>query len=139
MNPETLFVPKVGALQALAAWIGATLGPVTARLYDNNVVYNADRVLADYNEATFAGYAPVDPIAWGAAFTNADGKAESDSAICLWTFTGGAGSATVFGIYLTDSSNTQLMAVIPFVPAVILTPSASSVARMLQLTDVSEL
>jgi hypothetical protein len=139
MATENIYIPKEGALAALAAWIAATLGPVAARLYANDVAYNPDRTLADYTEASFSGYSAVDPITWGTPFTNGDGKAEVDSAACSWTFTGGSGTAIVYGILLTDSANTVLMAVIPFVPAITLSPGSPTVARTIQLTDVSEL
>jgi len=139
MPDEVIYIPEEGALARLDAWINDPSGPLAARLYSNDLAYNPTRTLADYVEASFTGYAPVDPVTWGPPFTNGGGKAESDSGVCSWLFTAGSGTAVVYGVYLTDSSNTVLLAVIPFVPAVVLSPSSPGLSRQLQLTDVSEL
>lgn len=139
MATENVYIPQVGARSALDHWTAAGDGPALAHLYVNNLVYLPTRVLADYVEASFVGYAPFGPIPWSAAFTNGGGKAQSDSLNCLWTFTGGSGTADVFGIYLTDAAVTKLLAVVPFLVPVTLKPANPSLARVLSLTDRSEL
>lgn len=136
---DPLFIPQTGAIAALSSWLAATDKPATARLYVNNIGYLPTRLLTDYTEAAFVGYAPLGPIAWGAVFTNLGGKAETDSSNLSWTFTGGSGSIPVYGIYLTNPLNTKLLAVIPFLSPAILTPGSPTVSRSLQLTDRSEL
>jgi len=139
MSVDTVFCPKEGAISALDAELAAADGPLYARLYDNAVPYTPDVVVADFNEASFAGYSAVGPITWPAAATNGSGKAESDSPALTWTFTGGSGTAVIYGIILTDPSATKAIRVIPFVPAVVLTPGSPTISRVVQLTDVSEL
>lgn len=132
-------MPNVGALSALEAWLAAADGPLTAILYSSNTPYLPTRVLADYTEASFVGYAPVSPLVWGPTFINGGGKAESDSQLLVWTFTGGAGTAVVYGVLLTDPGITEIRAVIPFLNPFIFSPSNTGLALVAQLTDVSEL
>jgi len=139
MASDNIFVPKSGAIAALDAWLAAVKAPLLAHLYDNNVVYNPDRVLADYNEASFVGYSAQGPISWPPAFTNGTGKAESDSPTLTWNFTGGSGTHTVYGIYVTDDPAAELLLVIPFLTPFTFSPSANSLSKAIQLTDVSEL
>jgi hypothetical protein len=133
------FVPHEGELQACADQIAGALGASVARLYDNNHVFNPADTCADYNEASFVGYSPVTPIAWGSPFLNVDGKAETDSPTLTFAFTAGLGTAVVFGLYLTDPGQTKLLRVIPFLFPVTLSPAAPTLALVLQLTDASEL
>lgn len=139
MSIDSIFIPEEGARARLAAWLASADGPALAHLYDNNPAYNPQRTLADYQEASFAGYAEVGPVGWGGVSTNPQGKAEGSSPPCLWTFTAGAGTAVVYGIYLTDDPPTTLLAVIPFLEPVILTPGSPNLVKSLRLTDVSEL
>lgn len=139
MATDNIFIPQTGARAALDDWLAALDGPSSARLYVNNLPYLPTRVLADYVEASFVGYAAVGPIPWSPAFTNMAGKAQSDSLNCVWTFTGGAGTAMVFGIYLTDLAGLKLLAVVPLLVPVTLAPANPSLSRVLSLTDRSEL
>jgi hypothetical protein len=136
---DNIFVPQGGAIAALTSWLAATDAPLLAHLYVNNINYVPTRVLADYTEASFVGYAAQGPIGWGPVFTNGVGKAESDSPNLTWTFTGATGTFPVFGIYLTNVTITKLLCVIPFLHPVILTPTAPALTRSLQITDRSEL
>jgi hypothetical protein len=136
---DNVYIPNDGAIAALAAWLASVVGPATARLYDNNLPYLPTRVLADYNEASFAGYAPIVGVAWGVIFLNIAGKAESDSPALNWTFTAGAGTQPVFGIYFTDNPATKLQAVVPFSTPFVFAPANRNMSKLVQLTDVSEL
>ncbi|SRR5260370_400675 len=139
MASENVFIPKQGRLSDLRSWIAGELGAALVRAYVNNIVYTADRVPADYTEASFAGYAPVGPLAWPAPAINGSGKAESDSPVCSFTFTAGVGTATVFGLYVTDPASTVLLMVIPFISPVVLTPVSPTLARVIQATMTSEM
>lgn len=139
MATDQVYIPEEGARARLVAWLAGSDGPSLAHLFDNNPAYNPQRVLADYQEASFAGYAAVGPIAWGGVSTNPQGKAEGASPPISFTFTGGVGTAVVYGLYLTDDPPTKLLAVIPFLDALILTPGAPTVSKSIKLTDVSEL
>lgn len=139
MANDNVFVPKQGQLSALKGWIAGELGAAIVRLYTNNVVYTPDRVPADFVEAAFAGYVPQGPLAWPAPFTNASNKAETDSPNLTWTYSLLVGTATVFGIYITNPAKTVLLAVIPFQAPVVLTPVSPNLSRQIAVTDVSEL
>jgi len=136
---DNVYFPQEGAKAALDAFLASTDGPVYARLYDNAVSFDPTRTLADYNEASFTGYNPVGPITWPAASINGEGKAQADSPALDFTFTGGAGTATVQGLYFTDDANTVLIAVVPLVGAMVLTPAQPTLSRIVAMTDVGEL
>lgn len=139
MTTDFIHVPQAGALSDLAAWLAAADGPLSASLYTSNTPYLPTRVLSDYTLAAFTGYAPVSPIVWGAPFINGSGKAESDSNVLTWTFTGGSGTATVFGILFTDVGITNLRAVVPFLTPHVFSPSSRTLSFQAQLTEVGEL
>lgn len=139
MTIQNVFVPQQGQLSNLAGWIAGDLGTALARLYASNTPYLPTRTPADYTEASFPGYAPASPLSWGAPFTNGDGKAESDSATLVWTFSGPTGTYPVFGIYLTDPGATKLIQVIPFLQPFTFTPTETQLSYQLQATGISEL
>lgn len=139
MSIDSVMIPKEGSLNDLDAWVAGDLGSGYLRLYDNNHVYSADDTVSDYNEATFTGYAPITPPAFGPAFINGGGKAESDSAAATWTYTAGVGTATIFGLFITDAAGTTLLAVVPFQAPVVLSPGSPTLTRVVQMTAVSEL
>ena len=139
MTVSSAFIPKQGTLSDLAGWIAGDLGAAVARLYSSNTVYTPDRVPSDYTEASFIGYSPISPLAWLTPFINSAGKAETDSQVLVWTFAGSSGTATAFGLYLTDPSQTKLLAVVPFITPVTLTPTDTTLSYVCQLTEVSEL
>lgn len=139
MPTESLRIPDDGALAAIADLIAAADGPTYADLYSSNTPYIPARVLADYTVASFAGYAAVGPIAWGTVFLNGGGKAESDSSLLLWSFTGSSGTAVVYGVLLRDAAATKLWGVVPFLAPIILSPSNTVIGRTIQFTGVSEL
>jgi len=136
---DNVYFPQEGAKAALDAFLASSDGPAYARLYDNAVPFDPTNTLADYNEASFSGYAAVGPITWPAASINGEGKAQADSPALDFTFTAGAGTATVQGLYFTDATNTILIAVVPLVGAVILTPAQPTLSRVVAMTDVGEL
>lgn len=139
MTTDNIFIPKQGRLSDLRSWIAGELGAALVRIYVNNVVYTADRVPSDYVEASFSGYAPAGPLAWGAPFINGADKAETDSPAVNFTYTAGSGTATTFGIYITDPSQTVLLAVIPFVSPFVFSPAQANLSKVIQLTATSEL
>jgi hypothetical protein len=139
MTSDNVYVPEQGALSDLRGWIAGELGAALVRLYVSNTPYLPTRVPADYTEASFTGYAPQGPLAWPAPFTNGAGKAESDSPVVTFNYTAGAGTAIVFGIFVTDPSSTVLLLVVPFQSPITLDPANPVLQRVLQVTEVSEL
>jgi hypothetical protein len=134
-----VFIPDEGAKNDLDNWVAGDLGSCAVRLYDNNHVFGVTDTVSDYNESSFVGYAPAMSPAWGPPFINGDGKAETDSPGLTWTFTSGSGTAVVYGIYITDSAGTKLLAVIPLLSPVTLSPAQPSLTYVVQITAVSEL
>lgn len=139
MTTDNVYMPKQGAKSDLDAWISGDLGIAYARLYVNSVAYTPDRICADFTEASFAGYAPINGIAWVPAFINGSGKAETDSPPLTYLFTAGVGTAFVYGMYVTDAALSKLLLVIPFLAGVTLSPGSNTLTRTLQVTDTSEL
>lgn len=139
MSVDNLFVPKQGLLSDLADLLAGQLATAVVRLYANNVVYTPNRVPADYTEASFVGYAPIGAVAWGVPFVNSADKAESDSPILTWTFTGAIGTHVVFGAYITDPGLTKLLRVIPFIMPFTFAPVTPVLQRVVQLVHASEL
>lgn len=131
-------IPDEGALVNLEQW-RAVLNAGTVRLFANNFTPNKSSVLADFLESSFVGYARVTPAGFAPPFTNGDGKAESDSAPCSFTFTAGSGTATVFGMYIVDASDSFVLLAWKFLAPVILTPAQPLLSRVIQATGVSEL
>lgn len=139
MSVDNIFVPKQGLLSDLAGWLAGDLATARVRLYINNIVYNANRVPADYTEASFVGYAAIGPVAWGAPFINVSDKAESDSPILTWTFTAAIGTHVAFGLYITDPGVTKLLMVSPFIMPFTFSPATPVLQRVVQVVDGSEL
>lgn len=137
MSTDNVRIPDQGAESDLASWVAGDLGSAVARLYVSNVTYNKTRVPADYTEASWPGYAPI-PLVFGAVFINANGEAEIDSQALAWTFGGVSGTYDNFGIYVTDSGMSKLLAVVPFLSPQTVSPSQTSVTGVLQITAVSK-
>lgn len=139
MTTENVYYPEQGRLSNLAGWVAGDLGSAYARLYASNTPYAPTRIASEYTEAAFPGYAPFQPVVWGAPFLNSDSKAEVDSNTLLWSFSGSSGSYRVFGIYLTDPGQTKLLAVVPFLSPFTFDPSHLTLSYQLQVTETSEL
>lgn len=139
MTTQNVYIPQQGDLSDLAGWLAGDLGTAYARLYDTSHVFSPADTPASYHEASFVGYSPVTAMGWGVPFINMAGKAEVDSSALVWAFTGGLGTAPVYGIFVTDPSNTKLLLVAPFLAPIILTPTQPNLSQVLQVTAVSEL
>lgn len=139
MSIDNVYIPQSGGVSDLNDWILGALGTCLVKLYASNTPYLPTNIASDYTEASFVGYAAVPSPSWSAAYINGSGAAETDSPPLTWTFTAGSGTATVFGLYITDSTGTALLAVVPFQSPVILTPTVPTVSRTVQLTAISQL
>jgi hypothetical protein len=78
---------------------------IRLRLFSNNHTPAANDVLANYTEATFAGYAAVALADPGASTLSGNVATVTFAAA---TFTCTSGSQNIYGWYLTDSGNTKL-------------------------------
>jgi hypothetical protein len=139
MTVQSIYYPQVAARRALDLFAGAANGPSIAKLYASNTPYLATRVIGDYTEASFAGYAQFGPLAWPLSATNGSGKAETSGPTPTFTYTAGAGTATVFGMLLCDSAGTTLLGVVPFLVPFVFSPANNVLTLAPALTEVSEL
>lgn len=128
------------AMELIRAFLNNGSNDVFIRLWDNNFVPEHDSVFADFTEAGFPGYAPIAPT-FAPAFLNPDMKAEIDSNVLTWVYTGGVGTATVYGWYMSygPSGSEVLVAWRKYFNPLILTPTSTTDSRTAQLTAVSEL
>jgi hypothetical protein len=138
MSQDQLLITNDGALDVTDSW-RARLNAGRVRLFDlPHIPAHADTP-ASYHEASFVGYAPFAPPAFGVPFLNGGGKAETDSTVLMWNFTAGVGTATIYGWYITDVSGLKVLAACKFLVPVVLTPVSPTLTRIIQITDVSEL
>jgi hypothetical protein len=98
--------------QGLQDWLtdlisGANFAAQKCRLYSNNNVPDTSDVIGDYTESTFTGYASVTLAGWSAVTVTAH-VGSTVAATANFTLT--AGTATVYGAYITNSGNTRLYA-----------------------------
>lgn len=102
-----LKVPNVGELELLDEILRED--DFELHLYKNDYTPVDDSELADFTEADFEGYASEALTNWVAAVTDANGRAftHADSL----TFTKGTGgvSNTVYGYYVVNASNSELV------------------------------
>lgn len=75
---------------------------LTLRLFTNDHTPADNDVAEDYTEATFTGYAPVNPLNWSDAVINDGGYAESVEQVRGWIVTAPSAGQQVYGYYLTD-------------------------------------
>lgn len=132
---NTVVITNDGSLADINAFLG-TMNLGTVRLFTNNYTPVHTSVPSSFVEAAYVGYVPQVP-SYGPAFLNGFGQAETDSAPLTWTFTAGAGSVTIFGWYLLDSTGTKVLWGEKFVLPITLTPASPSFTRVSQITEVS--
>lgn len=138
MALPNIMIPNDGAVEDLEAY-RAVLNLGSVRLFQNNYIPVHTTVPADLTECSFTGYAPVSTPSFGAAFLNGSGSAEIDSTLCSWTFTAGAGSTVVYGLYVLNAAGTKVLAISRFGSPITLTPGSPTIAKVLQLTAISQL
>jgi hypothetical protein len=134
MTVSNILVAQSGLLSDLAGWKAGDLASCVIRLYQNNRIFTPADVPADYTECNFTGYAPISSPAWGVPFINLSGDGEMDSPNLVWTFTGSSGTQFAYGMYVTDSSQTKLFLVVPFLVPFKVAPATPTVSQILQLT-----
>ena len=88
----------------------AVLNTYTLRLYKNNYDPVRGMSAGDFVEANFPGYAPQALNDFGAVFTNALDKAETDSGVHTFLDTGSSPANDIYGWYATDSGGVVKMA-----------------------------
>lgn len=84
---------------------GAGFSTAKLRLFKNNVTPDNTKVIGDFTEATFSGYAAISLTGWSAAAVTAH-VAQSDPTAGTFTIT--SGTQAIYGWYVTDSGGTVL-------------------------------
>jgi hypothetical protein len=103
-----LVVPTVGAM-AILSWIAGQAAPVhlTVHLYANDHVPGESDTLADYVELALDDYIPAetDPALWVVTARDGGGATMTYPPLSFRM----VGPGFVFGYYVTDASNSQLV------------------------------
>lgn len=122
------------------AWLNDPANNVKLRLYSNNYTPVHTSLFANFTECSFVGYVAKTPN-FGAAFLNIASQAEIDAAAETWTFTAGAGTTTIFGIYLTydTGGGDTVICAAKFAVPVTLTVGSPNTTHQMQLTGQSVL
>jgi hypothetical protein len=102
-------VSEVQQFAALAAIEAAALSNFTVHLYSKAISPTPDRVLADFTECTFGGYAPKTGQAWIGPLADPIGHVQLMSQNLVWIRTSVPPGETVYGYYVTDAGNTKLL------------------------------
>lgn len=99
-------------LRSLGLFTGSPqqwLQTLTWHLFVNNHTPAVTDTLAGLTEATFAGYAAVYGITWGAPTLDANNNYKLSAADIVWTATGTTPANTVYGYYATDLSGVLVL------------------------------
>lgn len=95
-----------GALAILLSALGSSPA-MRVRLFSNSLTVARTNVLSDFTECAFSGYAAGAPTWTTPALVGGVAQTLPSPAGVSFTFSG-AGTTTVYGFYLTDSTNTIL-------------------------------
>jgi hypothetical protein len=86
----------------LAAMIAGSSWPTTIHLFQNNFAVGVNPALASFTESTFPGYASQTITGLWTAVGIISPLVYSQTSLITWTLT--AGSQSVYGYYVTDST-----------------------------------
>lgn len=110
MDAVLVQASRLAALDRLAA-VGGPLAATELRLGVNNISVGPGTVLADLQEATFAGYAPVAAIAFGSAYIDPNGVVRIDAPSETFEMTATTTLEVVYYWYLVNTAGTALVAI----------------------------
>lgn len=77
---------------------------LTIHLYQNDLTPTGETVLGDFEESTFAGYAPQSLPDWSPTYTNSLQRGETDYPLLVWSLTGPPFQA-IYGYYVTHPTD----------------------------------
>lgn len=103
-----IVIPNVGETYQLDELIAALLDGALFHLFATSTTLDEDTTLADFTECSFTGYAAVALTGWSAATIELDGKAHSSPSNVSIT-PGSGGSGNVYGWYVTDAGDTEVL------------------------------
>lgn len=128
---------KLTFLNFLSGFGGTSLIGVTYHLYVNNQAPTHQDTLANYVEASFPGYVAQTVGPWFGAVLSADFHAQAIAA--LLTFQNTSGTPTnVFGYFVTNAANNQLLFAERFAGAPLTIPGNQSLTLGPEVQDTSE-
>lgn len=102
-------VPQDAESNFLANLISNLLTGADVHLFSNNVTVSPTSVLTDFTECTFAGYVEQSLGTWSTPAIQGDGSSGSSPDDVSFTPTSSLGSGTIYGGYVTDSTDTMLL------------------------------
>lgn len=86
------------------------LNGLQLHLFVNNITPDGTFNVAAFQEPTDGGYHPVSPpLNFQPAYLNGQAKGETDGLPITWTFTFSTGAFVVYGYFLTDQANGNLV------------------------------
>jgi len=93
-------------------WAAGPLGPLEVRLFSNNFVPGSGTGSGDLTEATFDGYAAIDPTPWSDPVIDPESNTYylSPTVVVTFTQTGVVVTNTIYGFYLVDANGKLIMA-----------------------------
>jgi len=108
---------------------------LTLRLYKNDFIPTLISKNEDFLECDFPGYASIfGPFGFGTPFTNADDRAETDSAVQTFTAAAQQPGQYIFGYFLTDDSGNWIYAERRTAGGLLVTPNMQYLVQ-LRITD----
>lgn len=112
---DTIYQNDDALSRCLDSVTGKSASPIgggTLRLFTAPTTVSQTRVIGDFTEATFPGYAGValTPATWAAAADSAHVASSLYGATVTFTRSSTGAAQTVYGWYLTDAGNTKLYA-----------------------------
>lgn len=102
-------VTQEAEINFLSELITTLLDGCNCHLFSNNITVSPATVLTDFVECTFAGYAESAFTAWSSPAIDGDGAAASTPSNAAFTPTSGGGSGTIYGGYVTDPGDSELL------------------------------
>lgn len=128
-----------GFLARLLALINAaypaTLTNAKIKLYKNNVTPDANMTLDTFEEADFEGYESL-PLVMSGPTVNDQGVVVTKSNVCDFLADGGTPTQTIYGIFITNSLDTGLIAAQKFdIPQIMGGPYPSAINGVWRFSD----
>ena len=105
---SNLVVANVGENIINDRWVASIGANISLRLFQNNYTPVAASVIGNFTIATFPGYASLVP-AFGASVTVGGKGTITDAAARVFTCTGGGAVQTIYGYYVVDTANAQVI------------------------------
>ena len=110
---------NTGLLQALNDLIGTQLSGAKVHLYTNNYTPTPSSLPSNFTELIASGYTAYAVPAWSSPVLGSDGFYTTNGTPNTWTNTGGVPWSAVYGWYITDSTDLNVISAGLFVGAIV--------------------